>query len=157
MKYRVANTENIMEYGLKGLVSSLPWDEWFAWFSLAVNPKAGLSKARTFFPVIWAKGFIARFHEKIEAPKPCNKIIGKFTLLLAWGGWELVPSSDRFVATDSASYTLWCICTPLNSQKQLSGSARIAGSCNSSWSIPAICLFRFGLVPGDVSGLAWKN
>lgn len=79
--------------------------------------------------------------------------MGMFTLLLALGDRELSPSSDKFVASDSESYILWCICTPLNSQKQLSGSARRVGSCNSSWSIPAICFFRFGLVSGSCSGL----
>lgn len=80
MKCRVAKTENIIEYGFKGLDSWLSLVGCLMEFALVVNPKAGLSKARTLEPVSVAKGFITRSHEKTEAPKPCNKIIGKLAL-----------------------------------------------------------------------------
>ena len=41
MKNNVARTKNIMEYGFKGLVPSLPGDEWSTTGPLDVNPKAG--------------------------------------------------------------------------------------------------------------------
>lgn len=165
MKYRVANTENIVEYGFKVLVSWLTGDECSTGFILDVNPNAGLSNARTFEPTTCAKGFITRFHEKTEAPKPCNKIIGKLTLLAKWGYCELDASSTMWGYCDlddssTASQILWCSCTPLNSQKELSGSARWVGSCNSSWSMPATpWVFFFRLTrtcSGKIKGRLYK-
>jgi len=154
MKYKVASTENDKEYGFNGFASLVPVDKCVEASTLDVNPKAGLSKARTLEPVSSAKGFIARLHEYTEAPKPCNKIIGRPSFQeLLWATWERVWLWDELFACDSASYTLWCICTPLNSQKQLSGSAKSEGSNNSSWSIPAIfSLFCFVLASSHCSG-----
>lgn len=77
MKCKVASTENAMEYGFSGFVSSVPWDKCMKESTLDVNPKAGLSKARTLEAVISARSFRTRLHEKTEAPKPCKSMIGR--------------------------------------------------------------------------------
>ncbi|KAJ1387507.1 serine/threonine protein kinase [Sesbania bispinosa] len=82
MKCKVASTENAIEYAFRGFVSPAPEERCLDKFILDVNPNAGLSKARTFEPVASAKGFITRFHEKTEAPNPCNRIIGKPSFLI---------------------------------------------------------------------------
>jgi len=147
MKYKVASTENAMEYGFRGLLFSVAGDEWEEKFSLDVKPKAGLSKARTLEPISSAKGFITRFHENTEAPKPWSKINGS---------WESVWFFCKELGAWN-SYILWCICTPWNSQKRLSGSARSDGSNNSSWSMPAILFFLFVFVSNNGSGYLKVN
>ena len=106
IKYRDASAENIIEYGFRGLASLLPVGEWLAGSTHDVNPKAGLSKARTFEPVTCAKGFMTRCHENVEAIKPCNRIMGKPKLLVVSESWGVVTSFDKFGANDSASYIL---------------------------------------------------
>ena len=54
MKYFVANTENMIEYGFKGADEGA---------TLEVNPKAGLSNARTLEAVSFAKGFMTWLQE----------------------------------------------------------------------------------------------
>ncbi|GER46583.1 basic-leucine zipper transcription factor family protein [Striga asiatica] len=61
---------------------------------------------------------MARFHEKVEAPKPCSKIIGKRKpILLAESGDCGVEASIRVSGADeSASHILWCRQSMLNLQ-----------------------------------------
>ncbi|KAM1005803.1 hypothetical protein ACFX14_002714 [Malus domestica] len=62
MKYKVASTANAMEYRFKGLDSPFSEGECPKVLTLDVNPKAGLSKARTLELVTSANSFKTRWN-----------------------------------------------------------------------------------------------
>lgn len=131
MNASVAMTENAMEYGLRGLLSSP--DQ----LARDVSPNAGRSNARTLAPAMRASGRMTRLQENTDAPKPCSRSMGSPTRFRPAS--ETVASEDWSLDESSSSWlqTLWWSLTPLSSKKLLSGSARASGSRSSSWSMPA--------------------